>query len=410
MTVTDSNRPHAYQPGTPTHLRAINERSLLEYLRKHGPTSRAQLARETGLSKPTVSQALANLEQANLVHPTGQATSNKGGRVAILYETNPKAGYVLGIDVGRGWVRIAVADLAGQIVERRDEKNTTQSAATLVALISRLSRDLVVGAGLTWDQVIHVVIGTPGVFDAQNERVRFASNLPEWGRHGLLAELREAFGLSLSIENDANLAALGERTFGWGAEARTFVYITIGTGVGMGIIIDGTLYRGAGGAAGEIGFLPFGAQEASTQITEIGENYLGMLEEATSAQGIARQAQTLGLPSTLSVRQIFDAAQQGNQVALAVVKQEGEKLALAIAAITAVLDPELIVLGGGIGQRGELLSEPLQHKLQQLLPSWPRIVATRLGGDSILLGSIAIGLDIAQDLVFQRYFNQVSHS
>lgn len=405
MSTTESYPRQAYQAGTPSLLRAINERTLLEYLRGHQPTSRAQLARATRLSKPTVSLALANLEDAGLVRAVGLSVASKGGRVATLYEPNPDAGYVVGIDVGRGWVRAAVANLAGSILVRNDTPNDAQSASELVALISHLARNVVEQAGPSWSQVVHAVIGTPGVFDEQSKRVLFASNLPEWGRHGLVTELQAAFGLSLSVENDANLAALGERSFGWGKSAGTFVYITIGTGVGMGIVINGALYRGAHGAAGEIGFLPFGSGEASEESGNINESYLGMFEEASSAGGIVHQAQKLGLSASLSARQIFDAAQQGDRKALAVIEQEGYRLALAIAAITAVFDPELIVLGGGIGQRGELLLPPLERRLQQLTPLRPRIVSSKLGDDSVLLGSIATALEAAHNLVFQRYIN-----
>lgn len=405
MSTTESYPRQAYQAGTPSLLRAINERTLLEYLRSHQPTSRAQLARATRLSKPTVSLALANLEDAGLVRAVGLSVASKGGRVATLYEPNPDAGYVVGIDVGRGWVRAAVANLAGSILVRKDTPNDAQSASELVALISHLARNVVEQAGPSWSQVVHAVIGTPGVFDEQSKRVLFASNLPEWGRHGLVTELQAAFGLSLSVENDANLAALGERSFGWGKSAGTFVYITIGTGVGMGIVINGALYRGAHGAAGEIGFLPFGSGEASEESGNINESYLGMFEEASSAGGIVHQAQKLGLSASLSARQIFDAAQQGDRKALAVIEQEGYRLALAIAAITAVFDPELIVLGGGIGQRGELLLPPLERRLQQLTPLRPHIVSSKLGDDSVLLGSIATALEAAHNLVFQRYIN-----
>ncbi len=405
MSTTDNNLRHDYQPGTPSMLRAINERTLLEYLRSHKPTSRAQLARATGLSKPTVSQALASLEDAGIVRAVGESISSKGGRVAILYEPNPDAGYVIGVDVGRGWVRAAVADLAGQIIARSDQPNDAQSADTLVVLISRLARDVVAQAGLSWSQMVHAVIGTPGVADEQNKRMLFASNLPEWGRHGLVADLQAVFGPSLSVENDANLAALSERSFGWGSSASTFVYIMIGTGVGMGIIINGTLYRGAHGAAGEIGFLPFGLNEGLEETGKISESFLGMFEEATSAEAIVRLAQKMGLPTPLSPRQIFDAAQQGDAKALAIVEREGHRLAKAIAVVTAVLDPELIVLGGGIGQRGELLLPPLEHQLQQLTPLRPRIVVSKLGDDSVLLGAITTALEAAHDSLFQYYIN-----
>ncbi len=380
MSTTDSNLRQEYQPGTPSLLRALNERTLLEYLRSHNPTTRAQLARATRLSKPTVSQALTGLEDAGLVRAVGQSKSSRGGRIAILYEPNPDAGYVVGVDVGRGWVRAAIANLAGDIIARIDKPNDAQSASALVALLSRLARNVVAEAGVSWSQVVHAVIGTPGVFDEPSKRVLFSSNLPEWGRHGLVTELQAAFGLSLSVENDANLSALGERSFGWGSTASTFVYITIGTGVGMGIVINGALYQ-------------------------ISDTWLGMFEEATSAEAIVRQAQKLGLPASLSARQIFDAAQQGDRKALAVVEQEGYLLASAIAVITAVLDPELIVLGGGIGQRGELLLPPLERRLRQLTPLRPRIVASKLGDDSVLLGSIATALEVAHHLVFQHYVN-----
>src|SRR5205085_11249351 len=158
MSTTDSYLGHGYSPGNPSLLRAINERTLLEYLRSHQPTSRAQLARATSLSKPTVSQALASLENAGLVRAVGQSISSKGGRIAILYEPNPDAGYVVGVDVGRGWVRAAVANLAGHIIARNDQPNAAQSASELVALISHLARDVVADAGLSWSQVVHAVI------------------------------------------------------------------------------------------------------------------------------------------------------------------------------------------------------------------------------------------------------------
>src|SRR2546430_10376657 len=155
VSAPESKLRQEYQTGTPSLLRAINERSLLEYLRSHQPTSRAQLARATGLSKPTVSQALANLENAGLVRAVGQSIASKGGRIAILYEPNPDAGYVVGVDVGRGWVRAAVANLACQIIARNDKPNDAQNASALVALISRLARDVVADAGPTWSQVVH---------------------------------------------------------------------------------------------------------------------------------------------------------------------------------------------------------------------------------------------------------------
>src|SRR5215217_2735997 len=157
-------RQHPLSGGTPRLLRAHNERALLAHLRDAGPSSRPDLARIAGLSKPTVSQALANLESAGLVRPVGPATQSLG-RTAMLYEVDPTAGYVVGIDIGRAWIRVAAADLSGAIVARRDERNRARSAGALVKTVEVVARDVVAEAGLTWKRVAHTVVGGPGVFD-----------------------------------------------------------------------------------------------------------------------------------------------------------------------------------------------------------------------------------------------------
>jgi len=398
MTIPGQATERENQPGTPRLLRSMNERVLLEHLRHNGPISRAQLARATGLSKPTVSQALANLERAGLVRPVGQAGSERGGRQAILYEPDPTAGYVVGLDIGRSWVRVAVADLASTIIARCEERNLAQSVASLVDLTVEIARRAVDAAGISPSQVVHTVIGTTGVYDAASGHLLFAPNLPREEQNGLVPMLRNAFGSSLTVENDANLAALGERMFGNGTNVETFVFLMVGTGIGMGIIINGNLYRGAHGASGEVAFLPFGPA-ASTDIDVKGR---GMLEEAAAANGIIRTALTIGMSSPLSARQIFDAARAGDKLALAVVEQEGQYLARAVASIAAILDPALIVLGGGIGRNLDLLVAPLERQLHAITPLRPPIVASQLGEDVILLGAIATGLEVAREIVFQQ--------
>src|SRR4051795_11222027 len=139
--------------GTPALLRTLNQGALLQRLRDHGPLSRAQLSRDTGLSKPTVSQALAELEDVGLVRPIGPAAPSRG-RTAMLYEPDPTAGYVLGIDIGRSWIRVAVADLAGTIVTRRDTPNRARTAAAVVRTVAREARAGVKGSGLGWKRVV----------------------------------------------------------------------------------------------------------------------------------------------------------------------------------------------------------------------------------------------------------------
>src|SRR5215208_1098525 len=304
-------RPHG-AGGTPRLLRAHNERALLEYLRRAGPSSRPDLARIAGLSKPTVSQALANLESAGLVRPVGLATPSLG-RTAMLYEVDPTAGYVVGIDIGRAWIRVAAADLAGSIVARRDERNRARSASALVKTVVVVAHDVVAEAGLTWKRVAHTVVGGPGVFDPDSDRLRHAPNVPGWSRPGVMSSLREALPLTVTLDNDANLAAVGERTYGSGRDARTFVYVSVGTGIGMGVILDGELYRGAHGAAGEVGYLPLGGDDAAAGRDQ---RRRGILEEAASADAVVRTAKRLGVAGATSAKRVFAAALAGDELAL----------------------------------------------------------------------------------------------
>jgi predicted NBD/HSP70 family sugar kinase len=388
-----------HRGGQPRLLRAINERALLETLRRVGPSSRPQLARMAGLSKPTVSLALANLEGAGLVRPVGPATPSLG-RTAMLYEVDPTAGYVVGIDIGRAWIRIAAADLAGQIVARRDERNRERSATALVRMVSEVAHGVVAAAGLTWAQVAHTVVGGPGVFDPDSDRLLLAPNLPGWSRPGLMSSLREALPPSVALDNDANLAAVGERSYGSGRDADTFVYVSIGTGIGMGIIIDGELYRGAHGAAGEVAYLPLpGDGDAGA---DRDARLRGIMEAAASADAVVRTAKRLGMAGASSAKRVFAAARAGDALALAAVESEAERLALIVGTVAAILDPEFVLLGGGVGSNIDLLRPPLERRLAELTPLGPRVAEGQLGQDAIVLGAVASALDIARDLVFEQ--------
>lgn len=386
--------------GTPRLLRAHNERALLEWLRSAGPSSRPDLARIAGLSKPTVSQALANLESAGLVRPVGPASPSLG-RTAMLYEVDPAAGYVVGIDIGRAWIRVAAADLSGEIVARRDERNRARSGSALVRSVAAVAHEVVEAAGLTWKQVAHTVVGGPGVFDPDSDRLRHAPNVPGWSRPGVMSELRQALPPTVALDNDANLAAVGERSYGSGRDARTFVYVSVGTGIGMGVIIDGELYRGAHGAAGEVGYLPLGEDGAGGTAGRDARRR-GILEEAASADAVVRTAKRLGMEGATSAKRVFAAARAGDELALAAVDTEAQRLALVVGTVAAIVDPEFVLLGGGVGSNIDLLRPPLERRLGELTPLAPPVAEGELGQDAIVLGAVASALDTARDLVFEQ--------
>ncbi|HEX8856145.1 MAG TPA: ROK family protein, partial [Thermoleophilaceae bacterium] len=257
-------------------------------------------------------------------------------------------------------------------------------------------------AGVTWDQVAHTVVGGPGVFDPDSDRLRHAPNLPGWSRPGLMSSLREALPPSVALDNDANLAAVGERSYGRGREADTFVYVFVGTGIGMGIVIDGQLYRGAHGAAGEVGYLPVSGDEDADPKSDTRARLRGILEEAASADAVVRTAKRLGMTGAVSAKHVFADARKGDPLAVAAVEVEAERLALVVGTVAAILDPELVLLGGGVGGNLDLLRPPLERKLAELTPLGTRIEEGKLGQDAIVLGAIASALDTARDRVFEQ--------
>jgi predicted NBD/HSP70 family sugar kinase len=386
-----------YAAGTPSLLRAINERSALEAIRRSGPVSRADVARETGLSKPTVSLALAGLTRAGLVREVGRTIGGKGPS-AILYELNPQAGWVVGIDVGREYVRAAIADIAGTIVAHRDERARVRSAASLIGQIGAVAHSLAGEAGLRWRQVTQAAIGSPGVLDPERGAVALAANLPGWGRQGLVEALRRELGTNLSFENDVNLAAIGERARGHGRDVDSFVYLWVGTGVGMGLVLDGELYRGSHGAGGEIAYLPVGPGDPRDPTNR----RRGTFEEAAAAAGIVRVAIGLGMRAPLTPKKIFAAARRGDATAARVVEVEASRLAMGIAAIAPIVDPALVILGGGVGHNGDLLLEPIERELRAVSPFHPRIVVSALGEEAVLQGAIATALQAARERLFSR--------
>jgi predicted NBD/HSP70 family sugar kinase len=387
----------AITAGTPSLLRAINERTVLELIHNRGPLSRAQVARVSGLSKPTVSLALAGLLTARLVREVGRSRGDRGPS-ALLYEVNPAAGWVVGIDVGRKWVRAAIADISGKIVARRDERARVTSQRSLIGQIGSIAHGLAREAGVDWRQVTQAALGSPGVFDPARGYVAMAPNLPGWGRHGLVEAVREQLGQNVAFENDVNLAALAERDYGLGRNLRNFVLLSIGTGIGLALVIDGQLRRGAHGAAGEIAYMPIGPGDPK----DPANRRRGTFEEAAAAAGIVREAKRLGMRGPLTAESVFSSARRGNRAARRVVDLEAERLALAIATITPVLDPELVILGGGVGRSGDLLLEPIERELRQILPFRPTIAASVLGDDAVLQGAVTIALEAARERVFAR--------
>ncbi|MGN9845916.1 ROK family protein [Nonomuraea sp. H19] len=380
--------------GNPRLLRVMNERRLLDRLHDHGPASRADLAKVTGLSKPTVSAALAGLEEDGLVHLVGEV-SGRPGPVTSLYDMNAGSAHVAGIDIGRDWNRVAVADLRGAFVGRKDGRNDARNTADLARHVRELAHAAAAEAGLQWSAITCAVAGTPGVYDPVAGRLDFAYNLPG---ADLVQHLRSALESDLVIENDINLAAVGEHAYGEGRGKGHFALVSVGTGVGMGIVINGELYVGARGAAGEVSYLPTTEDPAAEDDPVALEH--GSTEAVASAPGVVRAARAAGL-DLASAKEVFEAAGRGDPTALAVVEAEGRRIGGLVVAVAAVLDPEVIVLSGGVGRNLDLLGGAIERRVAGLGPLRPQVVASALGDSGVLLGAVARARKRAWELIFE---------
>lgn len=385
-----ASHPAPGQAARPQLIRALNEQLLLGHIRRLGPCSRAELARLSGLSKPTVSLALANVERSGLVQMAGHRTGVPG-RSARLYEIRPEAGFVLGLDIGHQYLRGALADLTGEIRAKQSARTRAGSVSSRIAELTGVADQLCAEAGLTRAEVTQTVIGSPGVYDPQRNAITLADRLPGWNRPEVLSGLRGAFGPDLVVENDVDAAALAEQEHGHGAGAGSFAFVSIGTGIGMGLVLDGRLHRGFHRVAGEIAYLPI---SEGREVDEADARRRGMLEAAGSATAVVRAARRAGMRGPLSARRVFAAAAAGDPRAAAVVADEARLVAKAICAIVTVVDPDLVVLGGGIGQAPGF-ADAVTAGLRAIAPAMPELRVSALGTDAVVDGCLAAGLELA---------------
>jgi predicted NBD/HSP70 family sugar kinase len=365
---------------TPPLLRALNERTVLDAIRAGSPISRAEISRRSGISKPTVSLALRSLLDAGLVREAARGPDGPGYG-AVYFEPVADAAVVLGLDLGARFVRGAVCDLSGAIRARQDVELAVADADDAIDAIGRLRDSLLGTAALEPTLVDTVIVGVPGVV-ADDGTLKLVENVAGLEGRRFADELQAALGLPVALENDINLAALGEQWQGVARGVSDFVFLSVGTGLGAGLVLGGELHRGRNGAAGELDFA----------LGELGE---AVDPAAPQVAELARERTGLADPPAL-----FEAARRGDGSAIAVVEEVARRIALHLAPVAAVADVELVVLGGGIGANGDLLLEPVARLLGEWLPFPPRIAVSTLGEAAVLTGAVAVGLQAALENVF----------
>lgn len=388
--------------GTSRLLRAINRSAILEILRQRSPISRSQLAKVSNISLPTVMRIVDDLIEERLVRETGKKRMGPG-RPASLVEFDGQAFAIVGIDLGGTKLYGTVADLSGTVqhsLYRTHEENQAQTNGDYLAGLRRFIERLLEMPRPDGQQIRGIGVGAPGVTIVPEGIVTWAPSLG-WRDLPLQEHLRDYFELPVIVENDVNLAALGEWGFGAGKGSSSMVAMTLGTGIGAGIIIDGAIYRGFNQAAGEIGYM-------IPSVNYLGRSYegFGALEMLASGSGIAALGETLRREAGLSqpgekidAPFVFACSKAGESWAQQVLDETAEYLALAIANLSTILNPELVVIGGGVASSAYPMLERIRERLQGVIPYAPRLELSQLGREAAVMGAIMLVTKATDDYV-----------
>jgi predicted NBD/HSP70 family sugar kinase len=370
-------------------LRELGEQAVLEAIFSRGPITRPQIATATGLSKPTVSAAVSRLEQGGLVRADGTRVGQRG-RQPVAYVVSSLAGFVVGADIGGINLRVAAADLFGEPICDRHRPTARDGSRTVGAQLLEMVSEVIDEASAAHGSPLALGIASPGVIDRASGRVTsLAYNVVPEGRFDPIDLIRGRLDLPMIVENNVNLAAVGEKWFGLARGVSSMVFIAVGTGIGLGTIVGDELLRGAHGAAGEISYLPLTSDPFDPR-----HRLRGGLEDEVGAAGIIA-AYNAGRASAqtevTTAHEVFDRAVAGDGLANRVVDQVAARLGAAIGAVCAILDPELVVLGGGIGAN-PLLLRPVRGAAAALVPITARIEPSQLGDRAALQGAVAVAL------------------
>src|SRR5579883_2678741 len=372
--------------------RQLSRRSVFEALLHRSPISRADLAKVTGLSKQTTSEVIDAFDQQGLVRPVGRTRGNVG-RTAVLYELSPEGGHVLGIDLGAR-LTVALADIAGRVLAEADEPTDSRGGVWALDQIARLAGRLARDNHTHPSRIHSIVLATPGVVNPRSGAIEMAPNITGLGNLNVVGLLSEKLGSPVAIENDINLALLGEIWHGCAQNVANVAFLALGTGVGLGLYVNGQLVRGENGAAGEIRYLPIGGDPLQAE-----SRLQGCLEYQVGATGVMRRYREAGGSHVDSVRQVFERAQAGDPLATSVVDETARLTGLAAATVIATVDPQLIVLGGSVGARPDF-ADKVARVLLRLAPRPVEIRTSTLGKRAGVVGAVSVALRRLHDALF----------
>ena len=385
--------------GSSAVLRQLNSRAVLDALKRSTtPLRVAEIMKSTNLSRPTVETVTEGLWGQGwlTVDEPERVPAGRLGRPARRYSFNATAGHIVGVDIGAHSVAVSVAGLRGDVIATiRRRVSPDFDAPHRVKVTADVVKEILAQTKVASRNVFAVTVGTPGTVFPSNQRIGKSPGMPGWPETDLLAALREQAAFDIQLENDANLAAVGERARGVGQGCRDMLFLLLGERLGAGVIANGALIRGRDGGAGEVGYAPvpgargrpsgFGPLEALV-------NARALVELGRSAVAKDPHSQLADLcdgdPERLTAEAITLAAAEGDSAATRVLRTQVRVLAKGIAPALLTLNPELLVLGGGMSRAGEVLRKLLTSQINRLVLYPPEVRISALGDEAVLVGAI----------------------
>jgi len=382
-------------PAIPSLIRELNERSVLDILRTHGALHAAQIARHIGLSKPTTADILRSLSDSGLIQEYSPGEDDSK-RARSVYEAISDVKVSLGIDIGSHFIRAAIGDLNQKMRAEISVPVTTLKLKDLTSVMHKAVDAVLKESKYSMKDVAAIVVGTPGVINQETGVISIAGTIGSLDGINLSAHIEKEFGIRPAVENDINLVTAAEQFAGHGQGIANFAVLSVGSGLGSGLVLNGQLHRGHRGAAGEVFYVPFGdPRDTHRSATNPSGDRI-----AEITRGLAKKYKSTTLKEPYSTVDILNAAKSGDELGKAVVELEAERIALYIAAISAVTDVELVVLSGGIGRQASFFIDPIKKLVSEIVPFPPRIEVSTLGDSGILVGALNIATQQACDRVF----------
>ena len=386
------------------NLKNFNKHAILDLIRfTPGGISRAELARQMGLSRSAVSTIINDLLNAGLVHETASGSAI-AGRKPVLLEISPNRGFVVGVDIGATHLVMILADLSANVIHELEIPFVISRPPEIcLSEVDRFLRQMLADAGLEIVQILTIGVGVPGPIAGDGGTVIAPPIMPGWDNFPIIADLQDRWHCPICLNNDAELGGLGEWAYGAGRAESNLIYIKVGTGVGAGLLLNNQMYRGETGTAGEIGHLTIDDQGP---MCTCGNR--GCLEAIAGGWAIARQAReavasgkrtwlsSLSPVESITAEDVTLAARRGDLIAQQILSEAGYTLGTAIAGLINLLNPGVVVIGGGVAQAGDLLLEPIRQtvnrrSLKAAVPA-VRITDAVLGRRSIGMGAVVQAL------------------